>query len=500
MKTIITLVGAALLAGAAVTAPSASAQTVETELEQIETRITEARAAKLHLIAPEHFEQAARRAVEARELYERDEKIEDIRNRIREARDHLDQARQFHEIGVVLLREALAARDDALAANAPEFAPERWESAEESIRDAGREIEDGDQEGARRNAREATRRYGDAELTAIRRAVLGQTRELREQAHDRDAHEKARVTFARGDSLLNLAEQVLRDDRRQRAEASRYAGEATEVFHNALRIARIVDRVREDDETAVESLVVSYERQLAHVAAALGFEPSFVDGAQGVTEEIQAAIQSLYADRNSLRGELADRQNEIAALRNRLDSLQGRWASLADSLGARVALEEQQHERVAARLRAREARERSIQRVRALFAPDEGEVLARGDELLIRLHGMSFPVGSAEIQPKDFTLLTKLQQAIRTFPGASLTVAGHTDSRGHDEFNQQLSERRAQAVRAYLLANMLIEESRITAVGYGESQPWASNETPEGRAQNRRIDVTMALPPLTMTP
>ena len=73
-------------------------------------------------------------------------------------------------------------------------------------------------------------------------------------------------------------------------------------------------------------------------------------------------------------------------------------------------------------------------------------------------------------------------------------IAGHTDSQGNDQRNQALSERRASAVRQYLIANMAIPEVQISAVGYGESQPLASNESREGRAKNRRIDVRIVLP------
>jgi len=113
----------------------------------------------------------------------------------------------------------------------------------------------------------------------------------------------------------------------------------------------------------------------------------------------------------------------------------------------------------------------------------------------VRVYGLSFPVGSSEIRPENFGLLTKLQQVIREYPDAPVTISGHTDSRGNDASNQRLSEERAQAVQEYLMANMSsLSPNQVEAVGYGESRPLASNETEEGRAQNRRIDVTIDLP------
>jgi outer membrane protein OmpA-like peptidoglycan-associated protein len=124
-----------------------------------------------------------------------------------------------------------------------------------------------------------------------------------------------------------------------------------------------------------------------------------------------------------------------------------------------------------------------------MFGPSEAEVFETGDGLLIRLHSMAFPSGSSEIRPDDFPLLTKVQKALRKFPDAPIVIEGHTDAQGDEDYNQALSERRAAAVSSYLTANMSATGMRLSSVGYGESHPIASNETIEGRAKNRRIDV-----------
>jgi outer membrane protein OmpA-like peptidoglycan-associated protein len=72
-------------------------------------------------------------------------------------------------------------------------------------------------------------------------------------------------------------------------------------------------------------------------------------------------------------------------------------------------------------------------------------------------------------------------------------VGGHTDSSGNPEYNQSLSERRAAAVRAYLVKNMGLDETKIRAVGYGGSDPVVSNDTDIGKAQNRRIEIVISL-------
>jgi OOP family OmpA-OmpF porin len=79
------------------------------------------------------------------------------------------------------------------------------------------------------------------------------------------------------------------------------------------------------------------------------------------------------------------------------------------------------------------------------------------------------------------------------FSDASIRIEGHTDSRGGDEANKALSQRRALAIREHLLTRLPISASRIEAVGIGEDRPIATNDTEDGRARNRRIEIILTL-------
>ncbi len=98
-----------------------------------------------------------------------------------------------------------------------------------------------------------------------------------------------------------------------------------------------------------------------------------------------------------------------------------------------------------------------------------------------------FESGRATIDPDSAGLLDRLIETALRCPTANIEIAGHTDTDGEDAFNQTLSEKRAQAVTDYLVKAGLPAD-RFTAIGYGSSQPVASNDTDEGKAQNRRID------------
>jgi OOP family OmpA-OmpF porin len=99
-----------------------------------------------------------------------------------------------------------------------------------------------------------------------------------------------------------------------------------------------------------------------------------------------------------------------------------------------------------------------------------------------------FEVGSAELSTQGRKALEQLRDTLYLYPVATATIVGHTDSLGSESFNQSLSEQRAQAVADYLIEGG-IEEDRLTVKGMGESQPIASNDTAEGRAKNRRVEV-----------
>jgi outer membrane protein OmpA-like peptidoglycan-associated protein len=105
------------------------------------------------------------------------------------------------------------------------------------------------------------------------------------------------------------------------------------------------------------------------------------------------------------------------------------------------------------------------------------------------LKAIQFPVGKHVIMPSNYSLLNKVQQAIRTFGEPDIVIEGHTDTTGFEVRNEHLSQKRAEAVRSYLVANGTLSMEKITAIGYGSKRPLASNRTAEGRAINRRIDV-----------
>ena len=110
------------------------------------------------------------------------------------------------------------------------------------------------------------------------------------------------------------------------------------------------------------------------------------------------------------------------------------------------------------------------------------------DDTRVELKGVNFKAGSAELEPESIEILDKAVAGILKNPLAHIEIQGHTSSEGDDQFNQTLSEQRAYTVFLYMV-DKGIDRGRLSASGYGSSQPRASNATEAGRKKNRRIEL-----------
>jgi outer membrane protein OmpA-like peptidoglycan-associated protein len=104
--------------------------------------------------------------------------------------------------------------------------------------------------------------------------------------------------------------------------------------------------------------------------------------------------------------------------------------------------------------------------------------------------GLLFDVNKATLRDASKAELAKLAQILNKYPDTNILVEGHTDNTGSEEYNLELSRQRAQSVENYL-ASLNVNPTRFTIMGYGESQPIATNQTAEGRQQNRRVDLAI---------
>jgi len=133
--------------------------------------------------------------------------------------------------------------------------------------------------------------------------------------------------------------------------------------------------------------------------------------------------------------------------------------------------------------------------LRARTAGTDVQVIRQGDDLVLNMpSGITFAYDDATVQQQFRPTLDQVAEVLAQYNQTYVDVYGHTDSTGADAYNQTLSERRATAVADYL-AGHGVQSARLGTRGFGESQPVASNETDDGRAANRRVEIKIV--PLT---
>ncbi len=396
-----------------------------------------------------------------------------------EAQTSLKKAIETADLVNFSFPDLIAAYDDALKQNAPQRAPATYQQAQKSFEAIIERMEAGDLAKARPQVEEAQNLLRQAELEAIQADILGGARELQAQATANGNSDLVPESFTKAQEQLQAAEEFIRDHRYERENALQSAQEAEYLFRHAIYLSGWISSVKKDDKNW-EKPILQFERQISGVSKQLHLDPKFDQGMELPLEAILAAIRSLQEDRTHLQEELADRDNQIGALEAEMGKLKAETGKYVAELESRRGEQEQQ----------KKFQER-VDQVRSLLLPEEGALLQVNDQIILRLSGLRFNSGSAEIRPENFPLLNKVQQAIRDFPDRHIEVQGHTDSQGDDKANLELSRRRAEAVRIYLLQNMNLTEDLITAAGLGENQPVASNDSASGRAQNRRIEIIL---------
>lgn len=456
--------------------PPATAQSGD-RLAAVTALREQAEAANALQLAPQGYQQGVQALERARRDAADGRPAQRVNAALEEARGHFTAALAHVDIASPIFAGVLADRGFAQEAQAFRFAGERWMAAERQFGDIARRLERGDLERARSEAPALRAAYREAELAALQANYLSGARRLLAEAEQQRASRHAPRTLARARELLDRAEAALAENRRQPEAAAGPIQDAIDEAGHALQVARIGEAVRRRERT-LEEVILELESGISRVAAAAGLSADFTrphrESMAALATEMAAFATAAERD----RADLADRNRLVASLEDEIGELQ-------DRIGATGAERDQLMMTLQAQARVRE----QFGQVEGLFAPGEARVLREGDRLIIRLTGLTFRSGSAELPRDGAQLLNKVQQAIQVFPGAGLEVEGHTDATGSDAVNQRLSEDRALAVAGYLVEQLRLAPGQVRATGFGPSRPIANNATEAGRAQNRRIDV-----------
>ena len=349
---------------------------------------------------------------------------------------------------------------------------------------------------------------------------LAQARNAVALARVAGANEFAAETFAKADALLQEAEQA-RERRRGGNAVQQPARQAAQTAEDA----RIIALQRQEEQFEARERALAAQREAEARARARveqeARERAEIERAQAAQREAEARARARAEQEARQRTEAERAQAEAARLtaeRQRLDAEAAKMAAdraKAEAERARIEAErarlDAERERQAAEA-ARAAAEAEAQAAReaALAAErDKAELRAQLREqlnviletretargLIVNLSDVLFDFNKATLRPGAREKLAKVAGIILAHPGLRMEAEGHADAVGTDDYNQRLSERRAQSVSTFLVEEGIRPET-IAAMGFGESRPVATNGTAEGRQQNRRVELVVSGEPI----
>jgi outer membrane protein OmpA-like peptidoglycan-associated protein len=311
-------------------------------------------------------------------------------------------------------------------------------------------------------------------------------------AHIAAGDKYATSILAKADKQLSDAEDIFRHKQGKTAIDSA-ARETTQTAEEA-RVMAVKQKAEDEAQAKVAAEKKAAEEREAKAradAAAEAERRAAAEQAEKQAEAAKAEAEKMKAEAEAAAAEAA-RQKE-AAEKATAEAVAQQQALAAQAAKAQEAAAQSDQLRQQAE-QMREQAEKEKQELRAKLLEQLNTILATRDSargLVANMSDVLFKSGSFELLPGARERLAKISGIVLAYPSLHLQIEGHTDSVGTDEYNQELSEYRADAVRDYLVQQG-IPATQIAARGLGKTQPIASNDTPEGRQQNRRVELVLS--------
>jgi outer membrane protein OmpA-like peptidoglycan-associated protein len=425
--------------------------------------------------------------------------------------------------------EARNAVQIALAMGADRYAAETFQKAEKSLAEAeAYQARNAGKKPVTMTAREAVQTAEDSRAIAVKRQEDDALIAERQQSLERETRaesgrataqsETDRVTREAEAARINAQAESERLTREKDAQTAAASAEADHLKReNDARMAAVAidaDRLRRENETQATAAKTEADRLKRENDARMTAAAIDVDRLK-LENETRATAAKTEADR--LKRENDARMAAAANDADRLKLENEARASAAKTQADRLRLESDSQIATAGAEADRLKRENDAQRAADRAALDSAakqgaQLEAEKSELRIRLlaqfnailqtrdtarglivnmSDVLFDTGKYSLRPLAREKLAKVAGIVSGHPGLRLDVEGHADSVGGDDYNQQLSEQRGAAVRDYL-TQQGVPVSSVTAKGFGKTQPVASNDTAEGRQQNRRVELVIS--------
>ncbi len=297
-------------------------------------------------------------------------------------------------------------------------------------------------------------------------------------AHVAEADRYAASILAKAEQQLRQAEEAYRQ-KQARSSIEAAAREAAQTAEESRVMA-----VKQKAEDEAQAQAAAEKRAADDRAARAREEGEAQARARLEAEAARAQAEAAKAEAQQAAEEAARQKQE--AEKAKAEAVAQQQALAVEAEKARQAAAESDKLRQEAEKEKQDMRARLLQQLNSVLATRD---TARG--LIANMSDVLFKSGSFELLPGARERLAKVSGIVLAYQGLHLAVEGHTDSIGTDEYNRRLSEQRADAVRDYLVQQGIGSEA-ITGSGFGKSEPVASNDTPEGRQQNRRVELVVS--------
>ena len=297
-------------------------------------------------------------------------------------------------------------------------------------------------------------------------------------AHIAAGDKYAASVISKAGQQLMRAEDAYRQ-KQNKAAIEAAAKEATETAEEARLMA-----VKQKAEDEAQAAAAAREAKARADADAEAQRRAEAETARAEAEQAKAEALKMKQEAEAAAQEAA--RQKAAAEKATAEAVAQQQALAAETEKAKQAAAQSETLRQQAEYEKQELRARLLQQLNSILATRDS---ARG--LIANMSDVLFRSGSFELLPGARERLAKVSGIVLAYPTLHVAVEGHTDSVGSDDYNQQLSERRAQAVRDYFVQQG-INSSAVEAHGYGKTEPIATNDTPEGRQQNRRVELILS--------
>ena len=297
-------------------------------------------------------------------------------------------------------------------------------------------------------------------------------------AHLVAADKYAPTILAKADEQLREAESAYRgkQDKKSIDAAAREAAQTAEEA----RVMAVKQKAEEEAQAQAAAEKKAADERTAKARA----EADAQSKARADADAARAQAEIAKAEAQKAAAEAARQKQE--AEQAKAEALAQQQALAAEADKARQAALQSDQLRQQAEKEKQDLRARLLQQLNTVLATRD---TARG--LIANMSDVLFKSGSFELLGGARERLAKVSGIVLAYPSLHLSVEGHTDSIGTDDYNQQLSEKRAQAVRDYLVQQGISSDA-ISASGFGKTAPVASNDTPDGRKQNRRVELVLS--------